>query len=58
MDTSEAQRVLGFQRHTWKETRRALAHHAGARRLLSWPVVPTVRTLLTVRSPLRRFSGR
>jgi nucleoside-diphosphate-sugar epimerase len=58
MDTTEAQRVLAFQRHTWRETRRALAHRAGLRRYVSWPVVPTVRTLLTLRSPLRGFPGR
>lgn len=58
MDTTEAQRVLGFQRHSWRETRRALAHHAGLRRYLSWPAVAPGRTLLTVRSPLRRFPGR
>ena len=58
MDTGEAQRVLGFQRHTWKETRRALADQAGPRHYLSWPVVPTVRAWLTLRSPLRAFPGR
>ncbi len=58
MDTAEAQRVLGFQRHSWRETRRALAHHAGVRRFVAWSVVPTVRVVLTVRSPLRDFPGR
>jgi nucleoside-diphosphate-sugar epimerase len=58
MDTTEAQRVLGFQRHSWRETRNALAAHAGVRRLISWPVVPAARVLLTVRNPLRGFPGR
>ena len=58
MDTTEAQRVLGFQRHTWRETCKALALDAGVRRYVSWPFVPTVRTLLTLRSPLRGLGGR
>lgn len=58
MDTTEAQRVLGFQRHTWRETCKALALDAGVRRYVSWPFVPTVRAVLTLRSPLRGFAGR
>ena len=58
MDTAEAQRVLGFQRHTWRETCNALAHQAGLRRFVSWPAIPALRTVLTLRSPLRGFSGR
>ena len=58
MDTTEAQRVLGFQRHTWKETRKALALSAGLRRYAGWPLVVPTRALLTLRSPLRGFPGR
>ncbi|MDR7363502.1 NAD-dependent epimerase/dehydratase family protein [Nocardioides marmoribigeumensis] len=57
MDTAEAQRVLGFQHHTWRETRNAVAHHAGVRRWVSWPAILPVRALLSARSPLRGFPG-
>jgi nucleoside-diphosphate-sugar epimerase len=58
MDTTEAQRVLGFQRHTWKETQQALTLSAGLRHYVSWPLVAPARALLTVRSPLRELPGR
>ena len=57
-DVGRIGRPLGFQRHTWRETCKALALDAGVRRYVSWPFIPTVRAVLTLRSPLRGFSGR
>lgn len=58
MDTAEAQRVLAFQRHTWRDTRQAVALHAGLRRYLRWPMIAPVRAYLTLRSPRRGLGGR
>jgi nucleoside-diphosphate-sugar epimerase len=53
LDTSEAEKILRFQKHTWPESLRDMARHAGARRHLRLLLVPLVRLVLWSTSPLR-----
>ena len=53
MDTTEAQALLGFQRHSWPETLDDLARGAGALRRLLPLAAPLVRLVLARRSTNR-----
>jgi nucleoside-diphosphate-sugar epimerase len=58
-DTSEAQALLAFQQHTWKQTLDDLAASLGRRRLLNRCLGPLVRPLLRLSSVMkRRRAGR
>jgi nucleoside-diphosphate-sugar epimerase len=61
MDTTRAQEVLDFQRHTWQRTLREIAEHVGVLRRFMPLAVPFGRiyfTLSSPRSPLRPGSSR
>lgn len=55
MDTTESQRLLRFQRHSFEDFRRGMAHYLRWYRRLLWPVRPVVRlVLLQLSGPWRR----
>lgn len=61
MDTTRAQEVLDFQRHTWQRTLREIAERVGVLRHFMPLAVPLGRvyfTLASPRSPLKWRSGR
>jgi D-erythronate 2-dehydrogenase len=61
MDTTRAQEVLDFQRHTWQRTLREIAEHVGVLRHVMPLAVPLGRiyfTLSSPRSPLKWGSSR
>lgn len=61
MDTTRAQEVLDFQRHTWQRTLREISEHVGVLRHFMPLAVPLGRvyfTLSSPRSPLKRLSSR
>lgn len=53
MDTTEAQQLLDFQRHTWADTMRDLSAHVGLKRHVLPLAAPLARVFMTLRSPYR-----
>lgn len=53
MDTTEAQQVLGFQRHSWADTLHDVAANIGSTRHVLPVVAPLARAFLALRSPYR-----
>jgi D-erythronate 2-dehydrogenase len=58
MDTTRAQQVLSFQRHTWPDMLAAVRAHMGFKRYPLRVAAPFVRCFLQQRSPYYRKPGR